>query len=608
MISYADLFSLRKPGQYVNTEVNALPARTSASVRAVLVFPDLYEMGLPNMGLQILYRLANELEFVSCERAYAPEEDAAALLRARGDTLRSLESRTPLSAFDVVGFTLQSELTYTTVLECLDLGGIPVRRAERDGEELFPLVIAGGPGAMNPAPLSAFIDIFFIGDGESAFRDFLALVRDAREERVTREEFFLEVERRIPSAYVSSHYEERYDADGRLVAIERTAPGNFRPVRALEPSLAGFAFPTAQIVPFVQCAHERAQVEIARGCRRGCRFCQAGFMYRPLREKAADVTVSEAIETLRATGYEELGFVSLSTSDYPVLVDVLDRLMPFCAPRGIGISLPSLRMDSFSVSVAGRLGEVKKAGLTFAPEAGTERLRAVINKNLSQADIEAALDAAFERGWQKIKLYFMIGLPTETEEDRDGIADLAFLTIERARTLLPRQMFNRLSVHVSVSTFVPKAHTPFQWERQMSAAEAQRAIERLRARLRSRHLRVSFHDPEMAEVEGLLARGDRRAGDILYAAWKRGAVFDGWKERFRADIWREVAGPALADALRERSPDDVLPWDIIDARIDRRFLARERERARAARPTPPCRPGCRACGVCSDELEVGEGA
>jgi radical SAM superfamily enzyme YgiQ (UPF0313 family) len=232
----------------------------------------------------------------------------------------------------------------------------------------------------------------------------------------------------------------------------------------------------------------------------------------------------------------------------------------------------------------------------------------VINKNLSQADIEAALDAAFERGWQKIKLYFMIGLPTETEEDRDGIADLAFLTIERARTLLPRQMFNRLSVHVSVSTFVPKAHTPFQWERQMSAPEAQRAIERLRARLRSRHLRVSFHDPEMAEVEGLLARGDRRAGDILYAAWKRGAVFDGWKERFRADIWREVAGPALADALRERSPDDVLPWDIIDARIDRRFLARERERARAARPTPPCRPGCRACGVCSDEVEVVEGA
>lgn len=601
IFTFNDLFLLKKPGQYLNQELNSAVKR-NAEVKAVLIYPDLYEVGFPNIGLQILYHLGNSLEWASCERAYAPGEDAKQIINKKKETLFSIETCTPLKFFDVVGFTLQSELTYTTLLDIIKLSGLPLYSETR--KKPFPLVIAGGPGAFNPSPLSPFIDVFIVGDGERAFLTLLEVVREAKKGSVSKKELLNEVEERVDGAYIPSHYKEIFDEKGFLREIIRVDGVEKKTRKAVLPSISNYELPVRQLVPNIQVAHERAQVEIARGCLKGCRFCQAGFIYRPTREQFARLTHEKAIKTLQNTGFEELGFVSLSTSDYTALDSVLETLIPYCEKRHVSVSLPSLRMDSFTREIALKIARIKRTGITFAPEAGSERLRRTINKKLDDKDIDNALQVVFSSGWQKIKLYFMIGLPTETDEDLDGIADVMYRALKAARENLPGRMFSRVNIGVSISTFVPKAHTPFQWERQIRFDEALRKKQYLLERVKKRQFKINFHNPRMAEVEGLISRGDIRVATLIKKASEMGAIFDGWKEKFDYNIWWKAAGDYFDRYLRERSEDEVLPWSVIDSLVSESYLRKERKRAYLAKETMPCLETCRSCGVCSDDICV----
>lgn len=594
---------VEKPARYLGTEWNSVHKEwDNTLVRMVFAFPDLYEVGMSHLGLAILYGLVNGQDGMLLERVFAPAPDLEIILRQEGLPLFSLESYRPLSDFDVIGFTLQYELTYTTILNMLDLAGIPLLARERGQEH--PLIIGGGPCACNPEPLAPFFDCFVLGDGEEVLLKLLELVGEFKGSpngRVDREEF-LRRAAELPGIYVPSFYEVLYQEDGTLKEMRPKLAGVPEKVKkAVVADLDTAYFPSRPIVPYLEVVHDRLMLEVMRGCTRGCRFCQAGAIYRPVRERDIKVLLRQAAELLRTTGYEEVSLTSLSSADYSCIEELALALAEAYANEGISISLPSLRVDTFSVRLAHALQKFRKKGtLTLAPEAGTQRLRDVINKGVTAEDLLSAAGEAFSAGWHHIKLYFMVGLPTETEEDLKGIVELARQVLEQGRQVSRNK---KPSVTVSVSSFVPKPHTPFQWEPQAALNELKEKQRFLRLRLKGPGLYFSWHQPEMSFLEAVLARGDRRLGQALFIAWREGAKLEGWSEHFRYKAWEKAFQACGLDpafyAYRRRGYQEKFPWDHLDFGISKDFLWEDYQRALAGQVTLDCRSGrCLRCGVC----------
>ena len=595
---------VQKPARYTGGEWNAVRKDwKKTAVKIAFAFPDVYEVGMSYPGLQILYHVVNRREDALLERAFAPWTDMEEEMRKKKIPLFTLESRRPLHDFDLIAFTLQYELTFTNVLNMLDLAGLPLTTAERTCRH--PLVVAGGPCAFNPEPLAEFIDLFVIGEGEEVIHEIIDLVKDYQKDG-DREKFFFRAAA-VPGVYVPSLYLVEYKPDGKVRSVRPRFKGVPEKItKRVVRNFSAAPFPEAFLVPSTEIIHDRIMLEIMRGCTRGCRFCQAGVIYRPVREKNPETLLGQARELVKRTGYGEISLVSLSTADYSRVEELVRKLLDEYAQKRVAVSLPSLRVDSFSVALAREVGRGRKAGLTFAPEAGTQRLRNVINKGVTEEDLLQAAESAFAAGWTAVKLYFMIGLPTETRADVEGIARLARLVLEAGRRLgVPR---GRLTVTVSVSCFVPKPHTPFQWEPQESREELAAKQKLLTELLKTKGIVFRWHDPRMSFLEAVLARGDRRLGAVLALAWRLGCRLDGWAECFRFDLWEEAFARSGIDpaayACRRYAYEDLLPWDHIDPGVKKDFLVREHRRALKGEPTPDCREGfCTGCGLCP-ALEV----
>ncbi len=592
---------VEKPSRYLGTEVNSVhKERSSINVRLALCFPDLYDLGLGNLGLHILYHLLNQLDGVWAERAYAPGLDLEALLRARGLPLFAVESRDPLGDFDGIGFTLQSELTYTNILNLLDLAGLPLRAAARGPGH--PLVFAGGPAVFNPEPLAPFMDFFVIGDGEEIVIEIAEIFQRLRDRDAR-----LDALERLPGIYVPSRYPFDTLPDGRIVPALGAPPITKRTT----PRLDGRSFPVNYIVPFTEQVHDRVSLEVLRGCTQGCRFCQAGMTTRPVRERTIDEVDTLMERVLEATGYEEVSLVSLSTCDHSEVRKLVERTVSRARDQRVAVSLPSLRLDSFSVELADMVADTRRTGLTFAPEAASPRLRALINKWIPDEGLITMSADAYARGWDHVKLYFMIGLPTERDEDIDAIADLCLRVLRAGRA-----HNRRAGVHTGVSTFVPKPFTPFQWAEQISWEETERRQRRLSDRLRrERSIRFGRHEPAETWIEGLISRSDRRAADLIEAAWRNGARFDAWREHVNPGAWKQAildTGFSEHDALRARALDERLPWDHIDIHVPKSWFQADWERAMVLQHAPDCRAAkCHRCGVidvlrplCADMLRT----
>ena len=593
------LDGVQKPARYTGGELGSVVKdKTQVKVRYAFCFPDSYEIGMSHLGMKILYGLVNERKDAWCERVFAPWVDMEEKMRANGVPLYALESGDPISEFDLIGFTLQYELSYSNVLNMLDLGNVPLR--SRDRTALTPLVIGGGPCACNPEPLADFFDIFLPGEGEEVTNELIDLLIAHKEKGSTKLEFLRDAAK-IEGVYVPAFYDVSYHADGTLKAVtpKETAPAKVK--KRVIADLDSVYFPKQFVVPFVDVVHDRAVAEVFRGCIRGCRFCQAGFIYRPIREKSSDTVNRQAKALCESTGYDEISLCSLSTSDYSEVETLLPQLLSWAPDEKINVSLPSLRVDNFSESLMEELKKVRKSGLTFAPEAGTQRLRDAINKNVTEEEVLGTAAQAFRGGWTSVKLYFMMGLPTETLEDVAGIAELAQKVVNEFYHNPDKPKGKGVTVSVSVASFVPKPFTPFQWEPQDTMEQLAEKQKHLMENVHSGKIRVSWHQPHTSFLEGVFARGDRKLCDVLEEAWKRGCKFDGWDEFFRFDDWMQAFEACCVDpafyANRCRDFSELLPWEHLDYGIRRAFLEEENRRAHESVTSPNCRQKCSACGA-----------
>lgn len=589
---------VQKPARYTGGEWGAVKKKKEdVNVRVAFCFPDTYEIGMSNVGMRILYGVMNEMENVWCERVFAPWGDMEEQMRQNQLPLWALESQDPVSEFDMIAFTIGYEMSYSNILNMLNLSGIPLRSKDRAG--LKNIVFAGGVCAFNPEPLADFVDFFSIGEGEDITVEILSLYDKAKRAAWSKEEFLNEVSK-ISGVYVPSFYTPVYNQDGTLasVTVREGAPETV--TKRIIEDLDSAYFPTKMIVPSTEIVHDRANLELFRGCIRGCRFCQAGFSCRPVRKKSPEVLYRQAVETMEHSGNNEITLSSLSTSDYRGLKELTDQLIPYCAGNRVSLSVPSLRADNFSRELMEKLQTVRKSGLTFAPEAGTQRLRDVINKNLKEEEILSTCARAFAGGWNNVKLYFMLGLPTETDEDVLGIADLVYKVIQAWKENAVNKK-RGLRVHVATAYFVPKPHTPFQWEKQIEPQEYLRRCKLLKEHFYSKSIEYDYHGVELSTLEAVFARGDRRLGAVIEEAVRRGAKLDGWDEYFDYGKWHEafeVCGiPEAFYTTRGYDEQELLPWDVIDVGVTKKFLLKERQRAYAGQVTPDCRHGCAGCGA-----------
>ncbi len=596
------LLQVEKPARYLGNEMNSAHKEVRRDmVRFAFAFPDTYEIGMSHLGMQILYHLLNEQQDIFCERVFSPNEDMENLLRKEKRSLFALETKTPLKAFDFIGFTLQYELSYTNILNILELGEIPLFQEKRGEED--PIVILGGPCSYNPEPIADFADIIVLGEGEEIILEILNLYKEIKKSAGYQKTEFLKAVSKIEGVYVPSHFSVKYHDNGsisniRLIEQEgSTQPLKKRIVEELDEAY----YPDKILVPYIDTVHNRVVLEIFRGCIRGCRFCQAGMIYRPVRERSLEKLQQMAHNLLQNTGYEEISLASLSSSDYTEIEALINHLIEINQKDHIGVSLPSLRLDNFSKELIEEIQKVRKTGLTFAPEAGTQRLRDVINKNITEEDLLTSVKEAFEIGYNNIKLYFMIGLPTETDEDILGIKDLVYKVLNQYHSIPKEQRAGGLKITVSTSTFVPKAFTPFQWEEQISLDEIHRRQSLLKESLTHRSINYNYHDGKTSTIEGAFARGDRRLSKVLYKAYRLGCKFDGWGDHFNYQKWVDAfeAEGASLDFYnhRKRGYDETLPWDHFDIGVNKSFLIQENHKAKAEEVTPDCRLNCSACGI-----------